>query len=112
MDDTLTAMPQTWAGLKPGGTVLINSRKQLTELGVPDCAGLVAEVDASGISERLFGQNLPNTAVLGAFAKAVGLVERGLLFDEIEATFGPENRRAAELAYESVEYLKGGEADV
>ena len=112
MDDTLTAMPQTWAGLKPGGTVLINSRKPLTELGVPDCAGLVAEVDASGISERLFGQNLPNTAVLGAFAKAVGLVERGLLFDEIEATFGPENRRAAELAYESVEYLKGGAADV
>ena len=32
--------------------------------------------------------------------------------DEIEATFGAENRRAAELAYESVSYLKGGEAGV
>ncbi|MFR5780506.1 MAG: 2-oxoacid:acceptor oxidoreductase family protein [Oscillospiraceae bacterium] len=69
MDDTLVGLPQTYAGLKDGGTVLINSTKPLSELGVPDCAGVVAEVDATGISERLFGQNLPNTAVLGAFTK-------------------------------------------
>ena len=65
MDDTLVGLPQTYAGLKDGGTVLINSTKPLSELGVPDCAGVVAEVDATGISERLFGQNLPNTAVQG-----------------------------------------------
>ena len=112
MDDTLVGLPQTYAGLKDGGTVLINSTKPLSELGVPDCAGVVAEVDATGISERLFGQNLPNTAVLGAFTKVVGIVDRERLFAEIEATFGAENRRAAELAYESVSYLKGGEAGV
>lgn len=64
------------------------------------------------ISEELFGKNLPNTAVLGAFAKTVGLVDRGLLFDEIEETFGAQNRKAAEIAFDSVKYLKGGEADV
>ena len=112
MDDTLVGLPQTYAGLKDGGTVLINSTKPLSELGVPDCAGVVAEVDATGISERLFGQNLPNTAVLGAFTKVVGIVDRERLLAEIEATFGAENRRAAELAYESVSYLKGGEAGV
>lgn len=88
MDDTLVGLPQTYAGLKDGGTVLINSTKPLSELGVPDCAGVVAEVDATGISERLFGQNLPNTAVLGAFIKVVGIVDRERLFSEIEATFG------------------------
>lgn len=112
MDDTLVGLPQTYAGLKDGGTVLINSTRLLSELGVPDCAGVVAEVDATGISERLFGQNLPNTAVLGAFTRVVGIVDRERLFAEIEATFGAENRRAAELAYESVNYLKGGEAGV
>lgn len=112
MDDTLIWLPQTWSGLKPGGTVLINSTKPLSELGIPECAGVVAEVDASGISERLLGQNLPNTAMLGAFVKAVGLVDRGRLFEEIEATFGAENRRAAELSYDEVKYLKGGVADV
>ncbi len=107
MDDTLVGLPQTYAGLKDGGTVLINSTKPLSELGVPDCAGVVAEVDATGISERLFGQNLPNTAVLGAFTKVVGIVDRERLFAEVEATFGAENRRAAELAYESVSLSEG-----
>ena len=35
MDDTLVGLPQTYAGLKDGGTVLINSTKPLSELGVP-----------------------------------------------------------------------------
>lgn len=112
MDDTLVHLPQTYAGLKEGGTVLINSTKALEDLSVPECAGVVAEVDATGISEELFGKNLPNTAVLGAFAKTVGLVDRGLLFDEIESTFGAQNRKAAEMAFDSVKFLKGGEADV
>lgn len=112
MDDTLVHLPQTYAGLKEGGTVLINSTKTLEDLSVPECAGVVAEVDATGISEELFGKNLPNTAVLGAFAKTVGLVDRGLLFDEIESTFGAQNRKAAEMAFDSVKFLKGGEADV
>ena len=50
--------------------------------------------------------------MLGAFTKVVGIVDRERLLAEIEATFGAENRRAAELAYESVSYLKGGEAGV
>lgn len=112
MDDTLVHLPQTYSGLKEGGTVLINSTKTLDELEVPECAGVVAEVDATGISEKLFGKNLPNTGVLGAFAKVVELVDRNLLFDEIEATFGAQNRQAAEIAFDAVKYLKGGVADV
>lgn len=102
MDDSLVKMPETYAGLKDDGIVIINSRKTDDELGIPACAGTVAKVDATGISERLFGKNVPNTAVLGAFAKVTGLVDRELLFEEIERTFGVKNRAAAQTAYDQV----------
>lgn len=110
MDDTLCALPQTFAGLKQGGTVLVNSTKPLGELCVPSCAGSVAAVDATGISEELFGQNLPNTAVVGAFARVVGLVDVETLLDEVAAAFGDKNRIAAERGYAGAHYLKGGKA--
>lgn len=101
-DDTLVHLPATYAGLKEGGTVIINSTKTAGELGVPKTAGEVAIVDATGISVELFGKNVPNTSMLGALAKVTGLVDKALLFDEIEATFGAQNRLAAETAYAQV----------
>lgn len=77
---------------------------------MPSCAGSVAAVDATGISEELFGQNLPNTAVVGAFARAVGLVDVETLLDEVAAAFGDKNRIAAERGYAGAHYLKGGKA--
>ena len=107
MDDSLVSLPQTYDGLKPGGVILINSTKTLPELAIPDQAGLVAEVDASGISEDVFGRNLPNTAVLGAFAKIVDLVDREILFDEINKAFGEKNVVAARRAFDQVVILRG-----
>ena len=63
MDDTLCALPQTFAGLKQGGTVLVNSTKPLGELCVPSCAGAWLLLMLREF-EELFGQNLPNTAVV------------------------------------------------
>lgn len=100
MDDSLVGLPATYAGLKEGGIVIVNSTKTAGELGVPKHAGEIAIVDATGISEELMGRNLPNTAMLGAFAKASGLVDKELLFTEIEKAFGAVNRQAAERAYE------------
>ena len=37
--------------------------------------------------------------MLGAFAKASGLVDKEVLFTEIEKSFGAVNRQAAERAY-------------
>ncbi len=99
MDDSLVGLPATYAGLKDGGIVVINSTKTAAELGVPANAGEVAIVDASGIAEELIGRNIPNTAMLGAFAKASGLVDKDVLFAEIEKAFGAVNRTAAERAY-------------
>ena len=101
-DDSLVKLPATYAGLKEGGTVIINSSKTVEELGIPEQAGEVALVDATSISEELFGRNMPNTAMLGALAKVTQLVRKDVLFDEIVAVFGEKNRTAAQMAYDSV----------
>lgn len=106
MDDSLVGLPATYAGLKDGGIVVINSTKSAEELQVPQQAGEVAIVDASGIAEELIGRNIPNTSMLGAFAKASGLVDKEVLFKEIETSFGTVNRQAAERAYEETVVMK------
>lgn len=105
-DDTLVHLPATYAGLKEGGTIIINSTKSAGELGIPAQAGEIAIIDASGISEKLFGKNMPNTSMLGALAKVTDFVNRDLLFDEIAAAFGEQNRVAAQIAYDSVVIAK------
>lgn len=107
MDDSLVSLPATYEGLKDGGMVIINSTKTMEELKIPQNAGVVAMVDATGISEELFGKNIPNTSVLGAFAKVTGLVNKDALFDEIAKAFGEGNRTAAARAYEEVRIVKG-----
>lgn len=107
MDDSLVSLPQTYAGLKDGGIIVINSRRTLEELAVPQNAGAVAVVDASGISKELFGRNIPNTAVLGAFAQVTGLVDQEILFEEIAKTFGEKNKTAALRAAQEVRVVKG-----
>ena len=105
MDDSLVGLPATYAGLKEGGLVVVNSVKTPEELQIPKQAGKVAIVDASGIAEELIGRNIPNTAMLGAFEKASGLVNKEFLFTEIEKAFGTVNRQAAERAYEETKII-------
>ncbi|HIV33996.1 MAG TPA: 2-oxoacid:acceptor oxidoreductase family protein [Candidatus Blautia intestinigallinarum] len=106
MDDTLISLPTTYVGLKDGGSIIINSVKKIEDLHIPANAGKVTIVDATGISEEFLGRNIPNTAMLGAFARASGLVDKDEVMEEIEKTFGEVNRRAAEKAYEQAVSLK------
>ena len=102
MDDSLIGLESTYEGLKEGGMIVINSVKSPEELNIPAQAGDVAIVDATGISEKYFGRNIPNTAMLGAFLKATGLVDEELMYEAIEAAFGGRNVEAAKEAYDSV----------
>ena len=49
-DDSLLGMPATFQGLKKGGTVIINTAQPFEKLSVPECAGLVATVNATQIA--------------------------------------------------------------
>lgn len=109
MDDSLVSLPATYEGLKEGAMIIINSVKDPKDLNIPPQAGDVAMVDATGISEKYFGRNIPNTAMLGAFLKATGLVESEPLYSAIDMAFGGKNVDAAKEAYDSVKILRKGE---
>ena len=62
LDDTLVHLPATYAGLKEGGTVVINSVHDAATLQIPAQAGKVAIVDATTIAMEEIGRSIPNTA--------------------------------------------------
>lgn len=86
LDATLLTMIDILGRLKDRGMIIVNTPLTPDEIGIEGCFD-VAVVDASGIAreQRLIIGGFPivNTPLLGAFAKATGLVslkniERGL----------------------------------
>ena len=115
LDPSLLEAVDVTAGLREGGTILINSDR--------DPAGFsnfskfkVATIDASAIAvEHGLGSRqhpIVNTAILGAFARQTGIVG---LDSVVEAITGEvpfkreENAQAARDAYEKLKNGNGGE---
>jgi 2-oxoacid:acceptor oxidoreductase gamma subunit (pyruvate/2-ketoisovalerate family) len=105
MDDTLLDIPQTFDGLQDGGTVVLNTSLPMEALNLPAAAGRIALVDAGRIAQALIRRDLPNTAMLGAFAKVTGLVDWEAMKRHIESNFDAANRDAAVRAYEEVSII-------
>jgi 2-oxoacid:acceptor oxidoreductase gamma subunit (pyruvate/2-ketoisovalerate family) len=107
LDPTLLHEINITGGLKSGGLILLNSQ---TQIGHPEFESFkVAAVDATAVAVKYgLGTNtnpIVNTAILGAFARASGLVS----IDSVVASIregvpkGPENNAAAAReAYEQV----------
>ncbi len=119
-DPTLLAVMDVFAGLKPGGYVLINSSKSLKELeldGVVEKAGegRAATVPASEIAREKLGRPLPNAALLGAMAAMTGLVDITSVEEAIKTRFhgrvGDSNAAAARAAYDFVKESADAETD-
>ncbi len=111
MDSSLLKAVDVTQGLKTGGVVLINTDKKPQQ--VKDIKGKIATVDATAIAVKhgLGSREAPivNTAILGAFARATGVVKIESLIDTILDSAPAkknENVEAAKEAYETV--LVGG----
>ena len=109
LDPTLLESGAPLAGLKPGGWVVVNSPDDPDDLGIPGHFR-AATVDASSIAVRhhLGSASHPvvNTAILGAFVKATGIVGLDEVLEAIEHTVPvrvEENKAAATEAYEQVQ---------
>jgi 2-oxoacid:acceptor oxidoreductase gamma subunit (pyruvate/2-ketoisovalerate family) len=91
LDASLLAVTDVVAGLKPGGIVLVNTKKPKEEVSLkgvhPD---KVFIVDATGIALKHLGRPIVNTAMLGAFAKVTGLVPLDALKRAIRHRFKGE----------------------
>jgi 2-oxoacid:acceptor oxidoreductase gamma subunit (pyruvate/2-ketoisovalerate family) len=108
LDPTLLTAADCLAGLEPGGWVVVNSPDPPDALGIPD-GYRVATVDATAIALRhglgSAAQPVVNTAILGAFARATGIVDRDAICEAIAAEVPDkeeENLAAAAEAHDAV----------
>jgi 2-oxoacid:acceptor oxidoreductase gamma subunit (pyruvate/2-ketoisovalerate family) len=100
LDPGLIGVIDVVSGLKKRASIVVNSPEKLT-FDVEDAT--VHTVDATRISQEVLGKPIVNTAMLGAFAKATGLVSLEHLKQAVAERFsgelGEKNIKAVERAY-------------
>lgn len=105
LDPLLSRTVPVTDGLKEGGLIVMNFPKPGNEAGIGGRFRL-ATVDATGIALEALGRPITNTAMLGAFAKASGLVSleslEKTLLEQWPGRLGEMNLRALRTAYERV----------
>jgi pyruvate ferredoxin oxidoreductase gamma subunit len=107
LDDSLLSVANATAGLRRGGTVIVNTTRPPEELGIGGDARLVTS-DVTGAAQAVDlivgGQPMVSTAILGAVARATGLITMESVEAAIAAAFSGsaanKNVDAARIAYE------------
>ena len=107
LDEGLLETVNVVEGLKKGGTVIVNTPKKPAEVDVGMDVKL-ATVDATSVALEILKQPATNSAILGAIAKAAGLVkiesvEKGIMQvfgDRLGPKVGDLNAKAARAAYD------------
>lgn len=99
-------------GLKDRGVVIWNTSKNQIEAKTVFNKELrkVGVIDATGIAVETIGKPIPNTTMLGAFAKTTELLKMESIFKAIDKRF-PErlatsNKKAAQAGYDKVDVKK------
>ena len=107
LDETLLNSADATAGLKGGGWLVINTPRELGQLGINGDFS-IATADANSAAQEagliVAGSALVNTAMLGAFARATGIISLESIKAAIAGKFPPAEARrnfeAARLTYE------------
>jgi len=110
LDESLLKVANATAGLRSGGVIIVNTKRSAAELGLGENVRVVTS-DVTGASEAvgliIGGEPMVNTAILGAIAKATGLITMDSIQDAISDVFpsGPatKNIAAAWTTYDSTE---------
>lgn len=107
LDDSLLRVANATAGMKPGGTIIVNTAKNAAELGVRDDLKVVtSDVTGAALAAGLIvgGQPMVSTAILGAVARATGLATMESIEEAIGHVFSgsaaAKNIDAARIAYD------------
>lgn len=104
LDPGLLSVVNVTAGLKPDGTVIINTRKTpdeiRSEFGIKY---RLATVNATKIAKETLGVNIVNTTMVGALLKATDLVKVESVAEPLKERFGKladKNYASMKKAYE------------
>lgn len=107
LDESLIDVVNVVDGLKDGGMVIVNTAKRPEEVDVGKDVK-IAVVDATSVALEILKQPATNSAILGALAKATGMVkiesiEKGIMQifgDRLGPKIGEKNALAAKAAYD------------
>ena len=106
LDPSLVAIVNVTEGLKPDGTLIVNTAQSPGEVKQAlGFQGTVATVDASKIAREELGVPITNTTMLGALIKVLKVVEIESVRSPLEHRFGriaPKNLAALKRAYQEV----------
>ena len=86
IDPTVSRAVDIFAGMKPGGSVVLATTAKLQELQFPDAVSRVGLCDAVGIALSIYGKPVTNAIMLGAFARTTGLLTLGALKEALQQT--------------------------
>jgi len=111
LDPTLIGAVPLTEGLKPNGKIIINTERESEHFSFPDAENpVVSTVGCSAIALKygLGSQSAPivNTAILGAVAKATGLVSIKSIMDAIKERIPTKKEENAAAAKETYEFLR------
>lgn len=108
-DSTLLDVIDVSSGLKEGGTVIINTSKNASEIELASDATLYT-VDGTKIALDVLGRPIVNTVMLGIFSGITGEVSIDGVKKAVEKRFSgklqEKNLRAVEIAFEKAGEVK------
>jgi pyruvate ferredoxin oxidoreductase gamma subunit len=103
MDPTLCGLPEITEGIKPETVIIVNAKPE-QNLSFRNKTHLY---DATTLALEVLGRDIVNTAILGVFAKATGLVSLESILRAIDSNFpeklAEKNRELIKRAYEETE---------
>ena len=111
-DPTLLHQVDVFAGLQPGGTILINTARSFEELGLAELVHRfkTCTVAATDLALKHVGRPLPNAALLGAFAalsKVISLDSvAGAINEKFSDRIAAANIAAATAAYQALTHAE------
>lgn len=108
LDDSLVGVGNATGGMKPGGMVIVNTVKAANDLGIARDDLCIVTSDVTGAAQAaeliVGGQPMVSTAILGAFARATGLITLESVEAAISHAFtgkaATKNIDAARIAFE------------
>jgi pyruvate ferredoxin oxidoreductase gamma subunit len=103
LDPTLLGVVDVTSGLKEGGILVINTKRQIDEVASRfDARWRLAVLDATGIARETLGVPIANTTMLGALVVTTNVVELNSLVEPLKHRFrklAEKNIKAMEIAY-------------
>ncbi len=115
LDSTLLSTVNVAEGLKNNGLIIVNAEQSPQEVkrslkGIGEKKIKIFTLNATKIALETLGKPIPNIPVIGALAKATGIIDLGKVIEHIRDSFGKKfsseivegNVKAVKRAFEEV----------